>query len=435
MVCSGVFLIARCSPLFEHAPTAGILVTLVGAMTCLFAATTGLVQNDLKRVIAYSTCSQLGYMVLACGLSNYSVGIFHLMNHAFFKALLFLSAGSVIHALSDEQDMRKMGGLARLIPFTYCMMCIGSLSLVGFPFLTGFYSKEVILECAAVNYTVSGHFAYWCGATCVLFTSYYSFRCIFLTFSCKGQSSKQLFKNAHEAPLLMALPLCALAFGSIFVGYLSKDMMIGCGTNFWGNSLFSLPQNVVLYESEYLSQIQKLLPIVFTTLGAVLAFIITKRGTHIVVNINDDMISTAPPLTLTKSMSNRFYQVSSAYFFIRKLYFFFNKRWFFDKVYNDLIAQKVISFGYKISFKTIDKGLLEVLGPLGVSNTLLKFIQQISRLQSGFIFNYALMMLLGIAILVFLVFFFPMFYPIIDIRIVFILIISGLMVSPGPAPV
>jgi len=363
------------------------------------------------------------------------------MNHAFFKALLFLSAGSVIHALSDEQDMRKMGGLARLIPFTYCMMCIGSLSLVGFPFLTGFYSKEVILECAAANYTVSGHFAYWCGATCVLFTSYYSFRCIFLTFSCKVQSAKRLFKNANEAPLLMALPLLALAFGSIFVGYLSKDMMIGCGTNFWGNSLFSLPQNVVLYESEYLPQVQKFLPIVLTTIGAVLAFIITKRGTRMAVNLNDDILSEAPPYTLAKSMKApqaaagrsiyRFEKAASASFLIRKLYFFFNKRWFFDKVYNDLIAQKVISFGYLISFKTIDKGLLEILGPLGVSKTILTFVQQISRLHSGFIFNYALIMLLGIAILVFLVFFLPMFYPIIDIRIVFVLMISALVASPG----
>jgi len=239
----------------------------------------------------------------------------------------------------------------------------------------------------------------------------------------------------------MALPLLALAFGSIFVGYLSKDMMIGCGTNFWGNSLFSLPQNVVLYESEYLPQVQKFLPIVLTTIGAVLAFIITKRGTRMAVNLNDDILSEAPPYTLAKSMKApqaaagrsiyRFEKAASASFLIRKLYFFFNKRWFFDKVYNDLIAQKVISFGYLISFKTIDKGLLEILGPLGVSKTILTFVQQISRLHSGFIFNYALIMLLGIAILVFLVFFLPMFYPIIDIRIVFVLMISALVASPG----
>jgi NADH-ubiquinone oxidoreductase chain 5 len=167
MVTAGVFMIARCSPLFEYAPTALTVVTIVGAMTCFFAATTGIVQNDLKRVIAYSTCSQLGYMVFACGISNYSVGVFHLMNHAFFKALLFLSAGSVIHALSDEQDMRKMGGVVQLLPFTYAMMLIGSFSLAGFPFLTGFYSKDVILELAYANYTISGNFAYWLGSICV----------------------------------------------------------------------------------------------------------------------------------------------------------------------------------------------------------------------------------------------------------------------------
>jgi len=179
MVTAGVFMIARCSPLFEYAPTALVVITFVGAMTSFFAATTGVVQNDLKRVIAYSTCSQLGYMVFACGISQYSVGVFHLMNHAFFKALLFLSAGSVIHALSDEQDMRKMGGIVQLLPFTYAMMVIGSLALIGFPFLTGFYSKDVILEVAYAKYTVSGNFAYWLGSLSALFTSYYSFRLLF----------------------------------------------------------------------------------------------------------------------------------------------------------------------------------------------------------------------------------------------------------------
>jgi len=164
MVTAGVFLLGRCSPIFEYAPNALVVVTVVGAMTCFFAASVGLVQNDLKRVIAYSTCSQLGYMVFACGLSNYSVGVFHLANHAFFKALLFLGAGSVIHAVSDEQDMRKMGGLKKLLPFTYGMMLIGSLSLMGMPFLTGFYSKDVILEVAYAKYSLPGHFAYWLGS-------------------------------------------------------------------------------------------------------------------------------------------------------------------------------------------------------------------------------------------------------------------------------
>ncbi|KAG6736873.1 hypothetical protein POTOM_060214 (mitochondrion) [Populus tomentosa] len=182
MVTAGVFMIARCSPLFEYSPTALIVITFAGAMTSFLAATTGILQNDLKRVIAYSTCSQLGYMIFACGISNYSVSVFHLMNHAFFKALLFLSAGSVIHAMSDEQDMRKMGGLASSFPFTYAMMLMGSLSLIGFPFLTGFYSKDVILELAYTKYTISGNFAFWLGSVSVLFTSYYSFRSLFLTF-------------------------------------------------------------------------------------------------------------------------------------------------------------------------------------------------------------------------------------------------------------
>ncbi|KAF7117269.1 hypothetical protein RHSIM_RhsimMtG0004100 (mitochondrion) [Rhododendron simsii] len=163
MVTAGVFMIARCSPLFEYSPTALVVITFAGAMTSFLAATTGILQNDLKRVIAYSTCSQLGYMIFACGISNYSVSVFHLMNHAFFKALLFLSAGSVIHAMSDEQDMRKMGGLASSFPFTYAMMLMGSLSLIGFPFLTGFYSKDVILELAYTKYTISGNFAFWSG--------------------------------------------------------------------------------------------------------------------------------------------------------------------------------------------------------------------------------------------------------------------------------
>ncbi|CAL9070197.1 unnamed protein product (mitochondrion) [Musa banksii] len=213
---------ARCSPLFEYPPTALIVITSAGAMTSFLAATTGILQNDLKRVIAYSTCSQLGYMIFACGISNYSVSIFHLMNHAFFKALLFLSAGSVIHAMSDEQDMRKMGGLASSFPFTYAMMLIGSLSLIGFPFPTGFYSKDVILELAYTKYTFSGNFAFWLGSVSVLFTSYYSFRLLFLTFLVPTNSFGRDRFKCHDAPIPMAIPSILLAIGSLFVGYLAK---------------------------------------------------------------------------------------------------------------------------------------------------------------------------------------------------------------------
>ena len=222
MVTAGVFMIARCSPLFEYPPTALIVITSAGATTSFLAATTGILQNDLKRVIAYSTCSQLGYMIFACGISNYSVSVFHLMNHAFFKALLFLSAGSVIHAMSDEQDMRKMGGLASSFPFTYAMMLMGSLSLIGFPFLTGFYSKDVILELAYTKYTISGNFAFWLGSVSVLFTSYYSFRSLFLTFLVPTNSFGRDIVRCHDAPIPMAIPLILLALGSLFVGYLAK---------------------------------------------------------------------------------------------------------------------------------------------------------------------------------------------------------------------
>ena len=375
MVTAGVFMIARCSPLFEYAPTALTVVTIVGAMTCFFAATTGIVQNDLKRVIAYSTCSQLGYMVFACGISNYSVGVFHLMNHAFFKALLFLSAGSVIHALSDEQDMRKMGGVVQLLPFTYAMMLIGSFSLAGFPFLTGFYSKDVILELAYAKYTISGNFAYWLGSICVLFTSYYSFRLLFLTFLSPTAAYKNSVAHTHDAPPIMALPLILLAFGSIFVGYLCKDMMIGLGSNFWGNSIFILPKNILLLESEYIPQSQKFLPLFFTVLGLFLAFIVNYNNTK------------QTYILKTSWLGN-------------KLYYMFNKRWFFDKVYNDFIGQKALSFGYNTSFKTLDKGIFEILGPFGISILFQRFTSHISKLQSGMIYHYALVMLIGLTLLI-----------------------------------
>ena len=375
MVTAGVFMIARCSPLFEYAPTALAVVTIVGAMTCFFAATTGILQNDLKRVIAYSTCSQLGYMVFACGISNYSVGVFHLMNHAFFKALLFLSAGSVIHALSDEQDMRKMGGVVQLLPFTYAMMLIGSFSLAGFPFLTGFYSKDVILELAYAKYTISGNFAYWLGSICVLFTSYYSFRLLFLTFLSPTAAYKNSVAHTHDAPPIMALPLILLAFGSMFVGYLCKDMMIGLGSNFWGNSIFILPKNILLLESEYIPQSQKFLPLFFTVLGLFLAFIVNYANTK------------QTYILKTSWLGN-------------KLYYMFNKRWFFDKVYNDFIGQKALSFGYNTSFKTLDKGIFEILGPFGISILFQRFTSHISKLQSGMIYHYALVMLIGLTLLI-----------------------------------
>ena len=373
MVTAGVFLIARCSPLFEYAPNALMIVTFGGAMTAFFAATTGLVQNDMKRVIAYSTCSQLGYMVFACGISHYSVGVFHLMNHAFFKALLFLSAGSVIHAMADEQDMRKMGGLVQSLPFTYAMMLIGSLSLVGFPFLTGFYSKDVILEVAYSTYTVSGNFAYWLGSLSVFCTSYYSFRLIYLTFLGPNNGYRQSFAHTHDAPIIMAIPLIILAFGSIFVGYVTKDMMIGLGTSFWGNALFTLPTNVNLVESEYIPTNVKMLPLFFTAGGAIVSYFINMSsiGSRIAFSMKTSTLGL-------------------------KLYTFLNKRWLFDKVYNEFIGEKALWFGHEISLKALDKGAIEILGPYGISHTLRHLARRTSQLQTGFLFHYAFLMLIGI---------------------------------------
>ena len=402
MVTAGVFMIARCSPLFEYAPKALVIVAFLGAMTSFFAATTGVVQNDLKRVIAYSTASQLGYMIFACGLSHYSVGVFHLMNHAFFKALLFLSAGSVIHALSDEQDMRKMGGLVQLLPFTYSMMSIGSVALVGFPFLTGFYSKDVILEVAYAKYTISGNFSYFFGCLVVLLTSYYSFRLLFLTFLAPTAAYKSSMKKVHDAPFIMASTLLVLAFGSIFVGYLAKDMMIGLGTNFWSNALYVLPKNSVLLESEYIPQSQKFLPLVFTLLGAVFAYII---------NIN--AVFTSYSLKISKLGRN--------------LYTFLNKRWFFDKVYNDYISKVALNFGYSISFKTLDKGSFEILGPSGIASTALHLTQYFSRLQSGMLYHYAVVMLIGLIALITIGSFWDILQGILDTRLYYIYIISFLI--------
>lgn len=402
MVTAGVFLIARCSPLFEYAPQALTVVAFFGAATCFFAATTGVVQNDLKRVIAYSTASQLGYMVFVCGVSHYSVGVFHLLNHAFFKALLFLSAGSVIHALSDEQDMRKMGGVVKMLPFTYAMMSIGSLALVGFPFLTGFYSKDVILEVAYAKYTLSGNFAWVLASICVALTSYYSFRLLFLTFLAPAASPRCSLKTLHDAPFVMALPLMVLAGGSVFVGYLARDMMIGLGTSFWSNALFVLPKNSVLLESEWIPQTQKMVPLISTLAGAVVAYVVTLSS-----------VFTSYAIKITPLG--------------RRVYMFLNKRWFFDKVYNDWVSETALQFGYTVSFKTLDKGMFELLGPSGIAGSFQALAQSLSGFQSGLIYHYAVVMLLGIVAFVTLVSVWSLGEVILDSRVWFVYFASFLL--------
>ena len=409
MVTAGVFMIARCSPLFEYAPNCLIVITFVGAMTSFFAATTGILQNDLKRVIAYSTCSQLGYMVFACGISQYSVSVFHLMNHAFFKALLFLSAGAVIHAMSDEQDMRKMGGLASLLPFTYAMMLIGSLSLIGFPFLTGFYSKDVILELAYTQYSISGNFAFWLGTLSVLFTSYYSFRLLFCTFLAPTNAYKQNVATCHEAPLCIAIPLILLAFGSIFVGYVAKDMMIGLGTPFWANSLFLLPKNELLCESEFATPIGiKMIPLVFSVFGAFIAYQAHFVAMHAMFAIK----------------TSRYGQY---------IYSMLNKRWLFDKVYNSFVIAPILWFGYEVSFKTLDKGIFEILGPFGIGRTVRRLASQMSAIQTGFVYHYALVMLIGLTVFMTIIGLWDFVSFFVDNRLYFVLLLSFLFVQSGTA--
>lgn len=371
MVTAGVFLICRCSSILQFAPNISVLITIVGGLTAFLAATTGLLQNDLKRVIAYSTCSQLGYMVFAAGLSSYSVTIFHLSNHAFFKALLFLGAGSVIHALSDEQDMRKMGGLVKILPFTYTTMLVGSLALMGFPFLTGFYSKDVILEVAYGHFTIESRFVHILGNLAAFFTAYYSTRLISLTFLRPVNGAKAAYEHVHESPFKMALPLFLLSFASIFVGYISRDMFIGLGTDFWGNSLFSLPSKQPMLEAEWLDSNIKLIPLIFSFSGTFLALYHYLYSFQFLYNLKTNSIG-------------------------RNLYTFLNRKWFFDKVYNERIAQPLLQVAYKHTYQNMDRGLLEFLGPNGISTLLYSFSINISTLTLGFIFRYLFIMFVAL---------------------------------------
>jgi NADH-ubiquinone oxidoreductase chain 5 len=276
------------------------------------------------------------------------------------------------------------------------MMVIGSLSLAGFPFLTGFYSKDVILELACAKYTISGQFAYWLGSICVFFTSYYSFRLLNLAFLAPTSAYKESLKKTDDANFVMAFPLILLAFGSIFIGYLAKDMMIGLGTSFWGNSLFILPKNGVLLESEFISQINKFLPLISTFLGFVLAFFVTLNSFGV----------------------KQSYALKES-FFGYKIYTLLNKRWFFDKVFNDFIGQKMLHFGYNISFKTLDKGFFEILGPFGISATFQKLTKQISKLQSGMIYHYAVIMLIGLTFIITIVGLWNFIQVFVDNKLVF----------------
>lgn len=362
MVTAGIFLLIRCSAFLEYAPIVLAFITITGALTAFFAATVGLVQTDLKKIIAYSTCSQLGYMIFACGLSNYNASFFHLINHAFFKALLFLCAGSIIHAVSNEQDVRKMGGLAQVLPVTYSLMLIGTMSLVGFPFLTGFYSKDSILEIAFVSFTFVGLFAYWFGTLSVFLTAFYSFRLLWLTFWTSLPSGKRTtYLHVHEAPFFMRFALIVLAFGSISWGFLTKDLFIGLGVDAWKTAIFFVPGAYNIIEAEFWLGSLKLIPLLFSFAGIISSFCV---------------------YTIFAAHFNQIRWLAGI-----RIYNFLSKKWFFDRIYNVVVVQQSFWFSYYITLKQIDRGLLELFGPFGLVTSFSILSNKLIRLQSGFIYQ------------------------------------------------
>jgi len=280
MVTAGVFLLIRCSALFEYAPNILCFITLIGGLTTIFGATIGLTQFDIKKIIAYSTCSQLGYMIMCCGLSEYTISLYHLINHAFFKALLFLGAGAIIHAMLNEQDIRKMGGIIQLLPYTYILMFIGSLSLIGFPFLSGFYSKDLIIELVHETYTIPSQLILLLSIMSVFCTSFYSTRLLFLTFFSSPRNYRICLQQTHEVPHLLNISLFILALGSIFSGYSLEELLVGIYSDFCSEACFKLPHHFKLDTAEILSNLNnekieflKLKPLLLVLLGICTAYL------------------------------------------------------------------------------------------------------------------------------------------------------------------
>ncbi|WP_027051254.1 NADH-quinone oxidoreductase subunit L [Mesorhizobium erdmanii] len=379
MVTAGVFMLARLSPLFELSHSALTVVTFIGAFTAFFAATVGLVQNDIKRVIAYSTCSQLGYMFVALGVGAYGAAIFHLFTHAFFKALLFLGSGSVIHAVSDEQDMRKMGGLRKLIPTTYWMMVIGTLALtgVGIPVTVigtaGFFSKDAIIESAFASHNSVAGLAFILLVIAACFTAFYSWRLIFMTFHGKPRASHEVMHHVHESPPVMLVPLFVLAAGALFAGIIFHNSFIGEGyAEFWKASLFTLPDNHILHEIHELPLWVELSPFIAMLIGFALAWKFYIRSPEMPVNL---------------AQQNR------------GLYAFLLNKWYFDELYDFLFVRPAKRLGHFL-WKTGDGTIIDGLGPDGISARVVDVTNRVVKLQTGYLYHYAFAMLIGVAALV-----------------------------------
>ncbi len=379
MVTAGVFLVARMSPLFELSHTALTVVTVVGMITAFFAATVGLVQNDIKRVIAYSTCSQLGYMFVALGLGFYSAAIFHLFTHAFFKALLFLGSGSVIHAVSDEQDMRKMGGLRKLIPTTYWMMFIGTIALtgVGIPATiigtAGFFSKDAIIEGAFMGHNVAAPVAFALLVVAAMFTSFYSWRLMFMTFHGKPRASADVMHHVHESPMVMLVPLFILAAGALFAGVIFHEYFIGeYYDEFWKAALYLLPDNHILHEFHEVPMWVKLAPFVAMLLGLLGAWYMYIRS---------------PETPVALAAQNR------------GLYAFLLNKWYFDELYDFLFVRPAKRLGAFL-WKDVDGRVIDGLGPDGIAARVQGVTARVVKLQSGYLYHYAFAMLIGVAALI-----------------------------------
>jgi NADH-quinone oxidoreductase subunit L len=365
-------MVARLSPLFELSPDAKGFVVFIGATTAMFAATVALVQNDIKRIIAYSTCSQLGYMFVAMGSGAYSVGMFHLFTHAFFKALLFLGSGSVILAMHHEQDIRHMGGLWRKIPFTYAMMIIGTLALTGFPFTAGYFSKDAIIEADEVAKGAMSSYGFIMTVAAAGLTSFYSWRLIFKTFHGEPHD-RHHYDAAHESPKVMLIPLAILALGSLTVGWLFVSLFTGEGSlGFFRESLKYAPGNTVIEDMEHLPLEIALAPTAMMIIGFLVAYLFYIRRPDI-------------PKALARDQ--------------KLLYEFLLNKWYFDEIYDFLIVRPLLRLG-RLLWKGGDGFVIDGFGPDGVSARVLDVTKNVVRLQTGYLYHYAFAMLIGVAALI-----------------------------------
>jgi NADH-quinone oxidoreductase subunit L len=372
MVTAGVFLVARCSPIFEFSPFALTVVTFIGATTAFFAATVGLVQNDIKRVIAYSTCSQLGYMFAALGVGAYEAAMFHLFTHAFFKALLFLGSGSVIHAMSDEQDMRKMGGLYKLIPATYAMMVIGTLALTGFPLTAGYFSKDAIIEATYAGHNPMHMYAFGMTVFAAFLTSFYSWRLIFMTFHGNSRADHHTLEHVHESPLVMLVPLVILAVGALGAGLAFERFFIGeAHETFWLEAIYRGAENHVLHDMHNIPEWAVFLPTAMMAFGFALSwFFYIARP-----DLPAELARTQEPL-----------------------YKFLLNKWYFDELYDWIFVKPAFWLG-RLFWKQGDGRIIDGIGPDGVSARVIDVTRGLVRLQTGYVYHYAFAMLLGVAAL------------------------------------